>query len=128
MVWSEWKIGNVCVCVTHFIIASYWNVLESIQFAGGFHEATINCPKLIEFIVDQSEPQLIVVFLLHGGHNLATMFQHIGFLEAGHEMSFNYIAMATKKKRIECKHKKFIWMDFVLTDLDIGIEFLREIY
>lgn len=50
-------IGEAVQCTsTYIIIASYWNVFESVGIGSGLHESTIDRPKLIEFVADKPKP------------------------------------------------------------------------
>jgi len=74
---------------THIVrVDSQGNVFEGLLFAIRFHQPPIDRPELIELVVDQTQPELIVVLLLHGGYDQTAVLQHIRLLQAGHVVRF----------------------------------------
>lgn len=58
------RISNICTYIIE--IEADWNVFKRLLIAVGLHEASVDRPELIELIIDQALPELIVIFLLHG--------------------------------------------------------------
>lgn len=71
------------LCTYIIEIEAHWNVFERLLIAVGLHEASVDRPELIELVIDQTLPELIVIFLLHRRDDETTMLEHIGFFQAG---------------------------------------------
>lgn len=67
------------------LTAQNWSNLSG-EDGENFSYTTSEIEQIVALTIDQTEPQLIVVLLLHGRHHLAAMLQDVRLLQAGHEV------------------------------------------
>lgn len=63
-------------------VAAEGNELEAF-FVGGFHQPVVHGPELLKLVVEEAQPQLVVVLFLHRGHYGPSVLQDIGLFYAG---------------------------------------------
>ena len=66
----------------------------------GLHQLAVDGPELVELIRGEAEPELIVVLLLHLGHDLAAVLELVGLLEAGHEDGLHLVPRAARQQQV----------------------------